>query len=153
MLLSTTLDLDYAARWIVFCIDRQEDDFAGRLYTAFHNDPYEIRGTRQLLRIIDQFLDETMMVPRMEERRSFVPISPSGRNWNIERQIPQEPAVFRGQLATFRIRMCFRQNTSWQGEALWEEQGKIIRFRSALELILALDDVLEMLHQQKTQVG
>ena len=36
-----------------------------------------------------------------------------------------------GKLATFYVRILFRQNASWQGTVLWSEGGQEERFRSA----------------------
>ena len=45
-------------------------------------------------------------------------------------------------IATFRIEVLFRQNHSWQGRLIWQEQRQEANFRSALELILLLDEIL-----------
>ena len=48
----------------------------------------------------------------------------------------------KGDQATFRLRVLFRQHTSWQGEITWVENGQTQRFRSVLELIHLLDSAL-----------
>jgi hypothetical protein len=45
-------------------------------------------------------------------------------------------------MATFFVRIIFRQNASWQGSVLWLEGQREQRFRSALELIFLLDNAL-----------
>jgi hypothetical protein len=45
-------------------------------------------------------------------------------------------------LATFKIRVLFRQNSSWQGEVLWVEKAEGAQFRSVLELIYLLDSAM-----------
>lgn len=48
----------------------------------------------------------------------------------------------RGELATFRIEILFRQNSSWQGRIVWMENKKEVTFRSVLELLIILDEAL-----------
>jgi len=45
-------------------------------------------------------------------------------------------------LATFRIRILFRQNSSWQGDVVWLEKDVEAQFRSVLELIYLLDSAM-----------
>jgi hypothetical protein len=47
-----------------------------------------------------------------------------------------------GKLATFAVRVLFRQNASWQGSVFWIEGGKEEHFRSVLELLLLIDGAL-----------
>lgn len=48
----------------------------------------------------------------------------------------------KGNLATFELKILFREHSSWQGILLWQEQKKEKNFRSVLELILLLDSAL-----------
>ena len=45
-------------------------------------------------------------------------------------------------LATFKINIIFRQNASWQGSIHWMEKSLETEFRSALEMIFLIDNVL-----------
>jgi hypothetical protein len=47
-----------------------------------------------------------------------------------------------GKLATFAVRVLFRQNASWQGSVFWVEGGREENFRSVLELLLLMDGAL-----------
>ena len=47
-----------------------------------------------------------------------------------------------GELATFALKVLFRQNASWQGSVVWQEGGREESFRSVLELIFLMDSVL-----------
>lgn len=48
----------------------------------------------------------------------------------------------RGEKATFVIQVLYRQNSTWQGSITWVEKQKTQRFRSTLEMIKLMDDVL-----------
>ena len=47
-----------------------------------------------------------------------------------------------GQVATFSVRILFRQNASWQGSVTWLEGKQEQSFRSTLELILLMNSAL-----------
>ena len=43
---------------------------------------------------------------------------------------------------TFIVKVDYCQRNTWQGRVIWAEENKILRFRSALELIRIMDEVL-----------
>lgn len=45
-------------------------------------------------------------------------------------------------IATFKVKVLFRQGASWQGKINWVEEKKEESFRSALELVRLLDSAL-----------
>ena len=45
-------------------------------------------------------------------------------------------------LATFLVDVMFRQNASWQGNIVWTEKKQESQFRSVLELIMLMDNIL-----------
>ena len=47
-----------------------------------------------------------------------------------------------GKLATFSVKILFRQNASWQGSLNWLEGESQESFRSVLELISLMDSAL-----------
>ena len=55
---------------------------------------------------------------------------------------PTEEAVVEKPLATFHIRVHFRQNASWQGTIQWIEDKSEASFRSVLELMCLMDSAL-----------
>lgn len=57
----------------------------------------------------------------------------------------------RGALATFRLRLLFRQNSSWQGLVSWVEGRQEESFRSTLELLMLLDSALRAADESKNQ--
>ena len=54
-----------------------------------------------------------------------------------------------GKIATFTVRVIFRQNASWQGSVAWLEGGSEQRFRSVLELLLLLDSALTSVNRME----
>ena len=49
-----------------------------------------------------------------------------------------------GDIGTFIIRVQHRQNSSWQGLVTGMEENKTVSFRSALELIKIIDEVVSI---------
>ena len=54
-------------------------------------------------------------------------------------------------MATFKLSILFRQNSSWQGSVLWLEEDSEAQFRSALELVKLIDSVLTSIQVKAMQ--
>ena len=124
-------------RTITVCIDDYRDGIpAGRFYASALPEGKSFRGLTQFLLDIEQFLDNIMFPKSFHEMRRFAPAAP-------DTALPVSGAPLRpGESATFAIRILFRQNASWQGRITWLEGKQEQVFRSALELILLIDNAL-----------
>lgn len=87
------------------------------------DSPIEIHSVPHLLFSIDEYL--------LQENRviSYRAFEPTGLD-----KLPH--------IATLRINILFRENFTWQGLLVWEEQQKEASFRSIWELIQILDEIL-----------
>ena len=56
----------------------------------------------------------------------------------LVRPIPEE----NNTIATFQIQVLFREHYTWQGRLVWKETNQEASFRSVLELMELLDDIL-----------
>ncbi len=45
--------------------------------------------------------------------------------------------------STFVVKVEHCRNESWQGEVIWAEEGRREKFRSALELIMLMDEAVK----------
>lgn len=108
---------------------------AGRFYNACLPEGRPFQSLAQFLQEMEHTLD-TMDFPKsFTAARTFAPPS----------ELPLQfcPAQQQtGRLATFAIRILFRQNMSWQGSVTWLEGQQEQSFRSALELILLICNAL-----------
>ena len=43
---------------------------------------------------------------------------------------------------TFVVKVEFAQNSTWQGQVVWAENNRTVRFRSALELVKLMDEAI-----------
>lgn len=125
------------ARTSVICIDSYDGRVpTGRLYNKQYGVSVEFKGTIELLKIIDNMLDEAKYPQSFSVTRSFAPSkAPEGKS------SPDE-AVADGKLATFALKVLFRQNASWQGSVTWVEGKTEETFRSVLELLWLMDSAL-----------
>lgn len=123
-------------RTTTVCVDSYGDGvLQGRFYNPFYDRWVSFKSLTQFLNAMEQALDEMEFPRSFTETRNFAPPVPMPR-----RQCDSHPGV--GKLATFAIRVLFRQNTSWQGAVAWLEGRREERFRSVLELILLMDNAL-----------
>lgn len=115
---------DDECRITLVCIDSYENRvFAGRLCNSSLPEGAAFQSLSGFLQKMEDLLDG-------------MPVT----------KPPVTPQVFRppeGRLATFALRVIFRQNASWQGSVTWLQHGREEHFRSTLELTFLLDSALQ----------
>ncbi|MFI3313810.1 MAG: hypothetical protein R3Y62_07980 [Eubacteriales bacterium] len=114
----------------------QEQNFEGFLENLHYSKELYFANLTQLLMLIEQLQDDIAYPQRGMEPRSFKsePPPPPPLRRPLEKREPP--------LATFQLRLLFRQNASWQGSVTWVERRQEANFRSTLELVLLMDSVL-----------
>ena len=126
------------SRTKLICVDSYENGvMTGRLYdTNYEDEGTSFQSLVQLLIEMEQRLNAMNFPQSFTEIRSFAPL-PKFRVWDAA-----ENKRSQGRLATFAIKVLFRQHTSWQGTVTWLDAQSEQTFRSVLELILLLDSAL-----------
>ena len=124
-------------RTVMIYIDSCENGIAaGRFHIASEQDAQPFYGLSQLLLGINRKLDQENFPQSFSELRKFhMPAQKPNASSSV-------PGQKRGSVATFSIRILFRQNASWQGAVNWIEGNQEVYFRSVLELIVLMDDAL-----------
>lgn len=118
------------------CIDSYENGVpCGRLYNRYLPEGKLFCGVTRFLIEMEQLLNDMDFPKAFTEIRHFTPCA-SNETGSPETEIRM------GAAATFTIRVLFRQNASWQGSVVWQEGKQERSFRSALELILLMDNAL-----------
>ena len=122
-------------RTTTVCVDSYENGvLRGRFYNPYLEEGRRFESLAQFLLEMERALD-TMEFPKsFTAVRTFAPLPG-------ERSSP-EVEFCAGDMATFAVRIIFRQNASWQGAVQWLEGRQEQSFRSALELIFLLDNAL-----------
>ena len=108
----------------------------GTLENPFFRGERHFGNLTQLVLALEEMQDTLNFPQKGMESRRFKPGSPVGLPLEPGAEEPVKP------LATFKIRILFRQNAGWQGSVYWLESKQESQFRSVLELILLLDSAL-----------
>lgn len=109
----------------------------GRLSNPFFGDTEPVfNSTMEFLRLMDNMLNDMQFPQPFEQRRTFDDTSDSIQS---EQYAVEE---HKGALATFSIRILYRQNASWQGTVKWNERRAEEGFRSVLELLMFMNSAL-----------
>lgn len=126
-------------RATMICIDSYDKSVpVGRFYNQFCQDEISFHGTIDLIKKMEAMLDQ------MNFPQSFSAIRSFAEKPNVNMDGLSKGFHEKGKLATFSIRVIFRQNTSWQGTITWHEKKSEQTFRSVLELILLMDSALNL---------
>ena len=125
-------------RTTVICVDGYENKaLSGRFYNPYCEAGESFESLTQMLLKIDDMLNEMRLPQSFTAVRTFAP-----GGGDLSKNTPAV-AAHEGKLATFSVRILFRQNASWQGSVSWLEGKREESFRSVLELILLMDSALE----------
>lgn len=126
-----------ASRTTLICVDSYAQRVPqGRYYCGREEQGGTFQSLSQLLVGMEHNLDSANIPQSFTAVRSFS-VMPEEK----QREIADENAR-NGELATFAVRIFFRQHTSWQGSVTWLEERCEQPFRSVLELILLMDSAL-----------
>ena len=121
---------------LMVCVDTYESSVpAGRFYNALQESE-EFSSLSQMLIRIEALLDDQRTPQSYTTHRTFA---------SVMDQLEEEmrPAASRkGRLATFELKILFRQHASWQGTIVWKEGRQEQSFRSVLELVHLMDSAL-----------
>ena len=133
----------YNGYFICHTADVVSENFKGRLYHPQLHSGEQFHSAIHFLRKMERLLDATKFPQAFSTPRAFG-ASAAGKGSAAVGTGPRT-----GKIATFTVRVIFRQNASWQGSVAWLEGGSEQRFRSVLELLLLLDSALESASQME----
>ncbi len=105
----------------------------GTVFNSFVGE-VAFTGYAELLVYIDTMLDSLELPKATMSPRSFHVKVETAKAETAER--PTEA------VASFKIKVIFRQNASWQGSLAWVEGESEASFRSVLELIRLMDEAM-----------
>lgn len=111
----------------------------GRIFNPFLDADVPFSSTMEFIKEMDALLQELQFPQSFFENREFHPAHETKRKADTH----SAPAAQKGRLATFSLRIMFRQNSSWQGSLAWMEGKLEESFRSVLELLLLIDSAID----------
>ena len=127
-----------ADRTTMICIDSYDQGVPqGRFYNLGQEHAGScFHGLVQLLTGMEEIFNASGFPQQFTQMRTFT------SSTNASEDEWAKPMQGDGCLATFVVKIFFRQHTSWQGSITWLEQKVDKTFRSALELIFLMDSAL-----------
>ena len=118
----------------------EDKNLQGTFYNPYYGEEIAFGNLTRLLLLIEDMLDE-MDCPQASVRsRRFAGIPKQQERASICRELLPKPE--RNVIATFTMKVLFRQGASWQGKLSWTEGNQEVSFRSALELVKLIDSAL-----------
>ena len=112
----------------------------GTFYNPYYGEEVVFENLTQLLFTMENLMDE-MGYPQASARtRGFKEGPKRMTRTSVAKQLllsPDQEAI-----ATFKVKVLFRQGASWQGRVCWTGSKEEMSFRSALELIKLIDSAL-----------
>ena len=128
---------DNQYRITILCIDEYENGVLnGRMYNPYFSTGIRFQSTMEMLKKLDSMLEEMNFPQSFSANRVFRPVQ------KIDTVEPPTSSPKTGKVATFGLRILFRQNASWQGFVTWSEGNQEESFRSVLELLFLMDSAL-----------
>lgn len=125
-------------RITTICIDEYENSIlCGQMYDPGFNEGIQFNSTIDFIKKLDAVMEDVNYPQAYMERRGFKVLQYPDR----EKIYPISPRM--GKKATFTLRVLYRQHSSWQGTLSWIEGKKGENFRSVLELLFLMDNVLK----------
>ena len=123
-------------RAIVVCVDDYQDGIlSGRVSIPFLRAEYSFCNTMDFLKKTDVMLERMKFPTSFSEYQTFNNEAPDENAGKVP--------VMDGKLATFLLRVIFRENASWQGSILWMDGRQGESFRSTLEMLMLMDSALD----------
>lgn len=129
---------------VILCVDSCEGQIRGILYHAYSLEGIPFSGLERAFLEMEHFYDRLQFPFPGTEDRSFLGRERKCRKERMARVMGDEELLKKhGEAGTFIIRVQHRQHSSWQGIVTWVDQQKTVPFRSALELMKMIDEVLQ----------
>lgn len=120
------------------CVDTYRAGVFGGRFINIHQETEQFEGLAQFLVKMDAMLDDQQIPQAYTSLRAF-------SDTFLPRDNEFRPGqIGKGELATFEVKVLFRQHSSWQGTLLWREKRKEQNFRSVLELVLLMDSAMRL---------
>lgn len=131
----------------MICVDTYTDGVPqGKIYGTHLDGKKSFDSLMQLLVALDETLDEATLPRSFSRMRRFVERESTPKSERAEK-------ISAGKLATFSVKILFRQNASWQGYVSWLEGNSEEGFRSALEFIFLMNSVLESKETKANEIA
>ena len=118
----------------------QDKNPQGTFYNRYYGEEIAFGNLTRLLLLMEDMMDQ-MDCPQASVRsRRFCKRPKTPERASIEQEMLPKPN--QEAIATFKVKVLFRQGASWQGKLSWTDEKAEMPFRSTLEFIKLLDSAL-----------
>lgn len=129
--------IDNSYRYFTITIDQyKEQCMKGVIYHAGKAPGIRYDNFLELVLQMNRIFDRMSCPKQTMELRRF-----PGTDYPVP-EVKTCKEVQAGRLATFKIYVKFRYNASWQGDIIWQEEGRTEPFESLLQMIRLIDGIL-----------
>ena len=126
---------------IFISIDSYENKtIVGRLWHGYDRKEIPFANLMQLFLNINKIIGDIGYPEESVKYKLFV--NPNKEKTDTDTSLTQVAEPSYGVLTTFKIKIIFRQNASWQGTITWLDSKQEQSFRSTLELTTLMDSAL-----------
>lgn len=149
MLISMSTGMPYDISMYTVCVDSYDNqNIKGNFINNYYGEEFSYNSTVELLFKMEELMNKIGSPKKYEKDRSFIPDKTESNDNNNDMPVNRlvQSNGFneynkKGKIATFYIKIRFRQNSSWQGSVTWLEGGKTQDFRSVFELLKIINSV------------
>lgn len=129
-------------RHFVIAIDHfKEGKISGAVYHMSQPEALQFHSMMDLVWIVETISDELSWPVSLMKQRKFKKMLPLSRKIVKERDAAK---VRRGKLATLKLKLNYRNFASWQGIAAWVEKEETRGFKSFLELVRYIGQIVDL---------
>ena len=132
---------DYPANGFRICVDTEEQDMAGRIYSLLVPEVITYSGWNELFLKMDAVFDQVGYPQAFQEKRSFTGGTKAASYQGSPKLLQPYEAVTheRGQLWTVDVVVISRRDTSWQGIVYDLDRQELGQFDGELGLMKILE--------------
>lgn len=112
----------------------------GSFYNVYYGEEIAFGNLTRMLLLIDDMMNQMDSPQASVQSRRFTGKAKQPERASMAQQ--RLPIAAQEVIATFIVKVIFRQGASWQGTLTWIEGEKEVSFRSALEMIKLMDGAL-----------
>ena len=114
----------------------QDKNLQGILYNPYYGEEVAFSNLTRLLLLMEDMMDGMKFPQEAVQNRRFK------HHEKREETVRILPKPAQEAIATFKVKVLFRQGASWQGKVSWAEGKQEMAFRSALELVKLMDSAI-----------
>ena len=117
-----------------------DKNMRGIFYNPYYGEEIAFSNLARLLFLMEDMMDELNSPQASTQSRRFEEIPKPAERESLRQDWLRKPN--QEAIATFKVKVLFRQGASWQGKLSWSEGKEEISFRSALEMVKLMDSAL-----------